>query len=175
MWLREGSGQPTSRECAEAFMERWVSWAGWPKNLVSDRGLHNRGRFSRTLGAHGVSIRNIGLESPEQLGRTERHGDLWKMNAKRVIRHKKVRGSFDMKLLACENNPVMNDNIRKEGYSPSQWLLGKMPRDVHSIYDEDEMANLGVISERLDPESAFQRKTEMRLACKRAFAENDCS
>ena len=44
-----------------------------------------------------------------------------------------------------------------------------------SIYDEDEFADLGVVSERMDPESAFQRQTELRLACKKAFAENDCS
>ncbi len=175
VWLREGAGQPKSRECAEAFMERWVSWAGWPKNLVCDRGLHNRGRFSRMLGAHGICPRNIGLESPEQLGRTERHGDIWKMNAKRVIRHRKVRGSAEMRMLACENNSVMNENIRKGGFSPAQWVLGKNPRDVGSIFDEDEHAHLGVVSERIDPESAFQRKIELRLACKKAFAENDCS
>ena len=32
-----------------------------------------------------------------------------------------------------------------------------------------------MVSERLDPESAFQLKTQMRLACKKAFAEEDCS
>ena len=43
------------------------------------------------------------------------------------------------------------------------------------MFDEDEHAHLGVVSERMDPESAFQRKIELRLACKKAFAENDCS
>eukprot|EP00973_Karenia_brevis_P034213 4719051-Karenia_brevis.AAC.1 len=56
-----------------------------PKNVTTDRGLNSRGRFARRLGAHGICIRNIALESPEQLGQTERHGDIWKEHAKRAI------------------------------------------------------------------------------------------
>ena len=31
------------------------------------------------------------------------------------------------------------------------------------------------ISERLDPDSVFQERIEMKLACKKAFAQTDCS
>ena len=80
-----------------------------------------------------------------------------------------------MRLLAAETNQILNDNTRKGGYSPSQWVLGKFPRRPGDLFDEDEFADLGVVSERLDPHSAFQKQTQMRLACKRAFAEEDCS
>ena len=33
----------------------------------TDRGLHNRGCFSKALAAHGVVQRFAGLEAPEQL------------------------------------------------------------------------------------------------------------
>ena len=51
MVAHEG-GQPKSRKCLEKFMTHWVAWAGWPKVLTSDRGLHNRGNVARMLGAH---------------------------------------------------------------------------------------------------------------------------
>ena len=91
--LLEGEGTPKSSHCAKAFMSAWVSWAGWPKNVVVDRGLHNRGAFAKLLAAHGICIRHIALESPEQLGRVERHGGMWKAVAKRVIRSQRVRGA----------------------------------------------------------------------------------
>ena len=74
MHLREGKGTPKSQECLDAFMLGWVSWAGWPEQVITDRGLHNRGVFAKTLGANGIAIRNTGVEAPEQLGAVERHG-----------------------------------------------------------------------------------------------------
>ena len=77
-------------------MQSWVSWAGWPKELTADRGLHNRGEFSRMLGAHGICPKNVGLESPEQLGRVERHGALWKKVAGRTVHSQRIKGEADM-------------------------------------------------------------------------------
>ena len=48
-------------------MAHWVSWAGWLRIVTTDRGLHNRGYFSKALAAHGVVQRFSGLEEPEQL------------------------------------------------------------------------------------------------------------
>ena len=100
------------------------------------------------LGAHGISPKHIGLESPEQLGRVERHGDMWKGIAKRVINSKRVKGPEQMQLMAYELNATINDGARKGGYSPSQWVLGKFPRRPGSgnMMDEDEFADLGVLS-----------------------------
>ncbi len=166
---------PSSRICAVAFLQGWVSWAGWPKHIVTDRGLHNRGVFSRLLGSRGICIRNIGLESPEQLGRTERHGGMWKATAKRAIYSQQIRGTDEMIILALSNNSQLNDGTRKGGFSPSQWVLGKSPRNPGNIHDEDEFADLGVISAELDPEAAFARLTQIRTACRGAFAAEDSS
>ena len=53
-FLCKGPGSPSSKLCGHTFMMQWVSWAGWPKQVVVDRGTHNRGYFSRMLGAHGI-------------------------------------------------------------------------------------------------------------------------
>ena len=70
--LCKGPGTPKSRLCGMMFMQSWVNWAGWPKYVRVDRGLHNRGYFARMLGAHGICPLNAGLESPEHIGKVEK-------------------------------------------------------------------------------------------------------
>ena len=62
--VRVGGGQPSSAKCLQKFMKYWASPFGWPKVITHDRGLHNRGAFAYGLAAHGVLIRQAGLESP---------------------------------------------------------------------------------------------------------------
>ena len=83
--IKVGGSQATSKECLKAFQSTWMSWAGPPREVVSDRELHNRGEFSKELSSMGCQITQIGVESPEQLGRTERHGGLLKAMVIRVI------------------------------------------------------------------------------------------
>ena len=83
--LGKGPGTPKSRLCGLTIMEAWVSWAGWPRHVRVDRGMHNRGYFAIMLGAHGICPFSAGLESPEQIGNTERHGGIWQRPATRVI------------------------------------------------------------------------------------------
>ena len=83
--LREGKGTPTSSQCLDTFMQHWVSWAGYPSEVTCDRGLNNRGIFAKELAAAGVYVGNIGLEAPYQLGKVERHGDMWKKVAGRTV------------------------------------------------------------------------------------------
>ena len=60
-----------------------------------------------------TEIRNTALESPEQLGRTERHGGMWKATAKRVIQSFKIVGEEDMTLMALNNNGSMSESARR--------------------------------------------------------------
>ena len=76
--LCKGPGTPKSRLCGMMCMQYWVSWAGWPKHVRVDRGLHNRGYFALMPGAHGICPFNAGLESPEHIGKVERKGGMWK-------------------------------------------------------------------------------------------------
>eukprot|EP00973_Karenia_brevis_P085376 11847813-Karenia_brevis.AAC.1 len=51
--LREGKGTPTSLQRLDAMMQYWISWGGYPKEIVADRGLNNRGIFAKELSAAG--------------------------------------------------------------------------------------------------------------------------
>ena len=175
VYLRAGKGTPKSGLCMEAFQTAWTSWAGWPKEVTTDRGLHNRGLFARKLGVMGVSIKNIGLESPEQLGRVERHGGIWKGCGKRVVSSQRITGTEQMRLLATELNPILNDGMKKGGFAPSQWVLGRYPNRPGTLYDEDTALDLGIVSDQVDPNAAFALQNRIRTACRKAFAEHDCS
>ena len=104
-----------------------------------DRGFHNRGKFSRTLAQHSIPITNIGLEAPEQIGSVERHGDLWKMIAKRVVSSMKITCATQMAMLTPEVNTIKNDQSRNGGFSPSQWILGN--RQIDQV--DSSKKNLG--------------------------------
>ena len=74
----EGHGNPRSSKCLSKFQSHWTTRTGWPAFAITDRGLHNRGVFSRAMVLNGTFQRNAGLEAPEHLGRGERHGGLLK-------------------------------------------------------------------------------------------------
>eukprot|EP00973_Karenia_brevis_P096030 12430305-Karenia_brevis.AAC.1 len=57
--LREGRGTPTSLRCLDTMMQTWISWGAYPKEIVADRGLNNRGIFATELSAGGVYCSNI--------------------------------------------------------------------------------------------------------------------
>ena len=172
--VRVGGSQPTSRKCYDKFVQHWVKWAGWPSIVTVDRGTHNRGVFTRGLAAHGVYVRPTGLESPEQLGRGERHGGLFKKALKRIVRVHHIVGKVAMKMAGAEATCEKNDMIRRGGFSPSQWVLGKAPRGVGHLLDEEELGQLGVLEDRTDPATEFAINASYRLTARKAFVQYDC-
>ena len=79
-----GAGQASSRSCLDALMKRRFSWAGHPVAIMCDRGLHNRGVLQQYMDEHNIQVYHVPLESPESLGRVERHGGLLKALFRRV-------------------------------------------------------------------------------------------
>ena len=88
----EGGGPPSSADMARALSSIWFSWAGPPETVVLDRGLENRGQLQRLLTSHGVLLRYIGVESPYQLGRGERHGGILKEVVKALVTSRQLHG-----------------------------------------------------------------------------------
>ena len=151
--VAEGVGQPTSTACFRKFMKTWVSWANWPKVVSSDRGLHNRGNFAKGLEAHGVYLRQAGLENPEGIARGERHGGMWKETFRKIVKVFGIIGKQQVKLATSVVNPTKNGEIRHGGFTPEQWVVGKSTRVPGSMIDEDEFGQLGVLENAVDPQS----------------------
>ena len=169
--VRAGGGQPSSAKCLRKFMQHWASPFGWPKVVTHDRGLHNRGAFAHGLSSHGVQIRQAGLESPEHIGKCERHGGIIKRAFKRLVKDHHVVGKDDVKKAMLEAQVAKNEFMRVGGFSPTQWVLGRLPRGVGHVLDEEELGQLGVLSGRLDARTAFGRQAEFRHTA----VHEDCS
>ena len=168
-------GQPSSGKCLAKFTRFWASWAGFPRVVCTDRGLHNRGAFAKGMSDHGVQIRTAGLESPEHIGRGERHGGIVKRTWRRVCRQLLCVGKEQAKTAMASIVSEKNDYIRHGGFSPSQWVIGKRPRGIAELLDEDEFANLGSIQSSLDGATAFGRIAEIRHRARKALVHQDCS
>ena len=81
----------TSARCLEAIKKRWISWAGNP-----NRGLQNRGVLSQYMSSQGIQVYRAPLETPEAIGRVERHGGVLKGMARKVISQTQARGEVEI-------------------------------------------------------------------------------
>ena len=136
-WVAPG-GVPRSSVCAQALRDGWVQWTGPPKQCLLDRGAHNRDKFVELLNAHGIDIRFGGLEAPFQLGRTERQGGILKRILKPVIQDKQVIGVEEIKMVIAEAVTIKNNRLHHQGFTPSQCVLGRLPREVCSLTAHDD-------------------------------------
>ena len=142
--VKEGGGQPASEACAKALMTKWIAWAGWPRACIMDRGLHNRGAVARVLSSHGCKIEFAPLETPAAIGKVERHGGILKAMVRKVTADTETAGLADFEMLLQERTSTKNNMQRTNGYSASQWVLGKRPRMPGSVTDMSESADMGV-------------------------------
>lgn len=112
------TGPPSSSSGLKAVCEGWVRWAGWPKSIACDRGVHNRGIFAFTAGANGCRTRPAGLEAPKQIGRVERRDDVLKKMAQKAIRETKAIGKPHMDMVTTETINAVNEMSRRGGIAP---------------------------------------------------------
>ena len=121
--IREGKNA-TSSQVLKPLCDRWIAWAGHPKQLVTDRGLHFRGVLYRYLSGHGVQVHTASLETPEAIGRVERHGGIGKAMYKQVCAETQCQGIEQIQTVLNEVCSIKNTTARHSELSPSQWVLG---------------------------------------------------
>ena len=80
-----------------------------------------------------------------------------------------------MEFAVTESVGIKNHRVNRNGFSPSQWVLGRNPPDVESLTTLFPEAKLGVHQEILDGESAFAQQMMIRGAAKEAFSQVDSS
>ena len=131
--VRSGPGQSTSTRCLEATKKRWISWAGNPNAVQCDRGLHSRGILAQYMSSQGFQVYHAPLETPEAIGRVEHHGGVLKGMARKVIAQTHARGEVEIQSVLDESCLTKNSLLRNGGYSPSQWVLDKAPREAPSL------------------------------------------
>ena len=173
--VRERPGQASSSTCLDALKRKWMTWAGHPEVLRCDRGLRNRGVLAQWMSSHGTQVHHAPLETPEAIGRVERHGGVVKGMARKVIAQTQAAGRASVQSVLDERCATKNSLLRHGGYSPSQWVLGKAPRGVPSLMDEEGHADLGSTQDTIDPESRFALQHQARAEAKKALVRMDTS
>ncbi len=136
-----GGGQPSSHTCWKKFQKVWAQWAGFPVMITTDRGLHNRGSFARGMTANGVYMRQAALESPWQLGKGERHGGILKILMKKLITDQGASTKDEIKSLLSTALITKNGFMKRGGFTASQWVLGKLPREPGAILNDMRSAS----------------------------------
>ena len=123
------------------------------------------------MSSQGIQVYHAPLETPEAIGRVEHHGGVLKGMARKVIAQTQARGEVEIQSVLDESCLTKNGLHRNGGYSPSQWVLGKTPREAPSLVSEDQFADLGAIEDQVDPESRFAFQHQ----AKKAFMHLDTS
>ena len=138
--------------------------------VACDRGTHNRGIFGTTLAQKSVRIRPAGLESPEQIGRTERRNALLKDMLTKTIKDTNAigRDAVDMALSECLN--AINEMSRHGGFAPCQWVLSKFPRTPATQGDEAEAHDIGATQAHVDGPTAFALQSKYREAARKRLS-----
>ena len=90
-------------------------------------------------------ILDAGLESPEHIGRGERHGDFFKKDFKTCIKYYEIIGQERMNIAAaicCETNQYHSEKRR---HQPPPVGVGVNPRIPRLMTEEEELKQLGVL------------------------------
>ena len=159
---------PGPRGMSKAFHEVWVRPYGVPKVVYMDPDHRNIGQdFQQYLAHYNIQLLHAAAESHWQLGRVEISNRVLRNMAQRVWRTTHGRSPEEV-IEMCGS--VRNDYLRKCGFSPSQWFLGRDPRHAASLADIDEQSNPVTQSQVLaDPK--FAARVMLREQARQAFLE----
>ena len=170
--LDDTSFNPTSEAVLRAFEIGWTSWAGYPEyGVFSDRAKYFISEFAQAMEAAGCDFDCAARASPWQLGQVERHGHIWKSILKRIVWCEQLAGRDQMFHATSAVNSAKNNLVRKSGFSPSQWVLGKSIRLPTDLTEDSEAVRLGALSLSMNPSNQFYLKTKLRFAAREAFMQ----
>ena len=82
--------------------------------MQCDRGLHNRGVLAQYMSVKGFQVYHAPLETPEAIGRVERHGGVLKGMARKVISQTQARGAVQIQSVLDESCLTKNSLLEME-------------------------------------------------------------
>ena len=123
------------------------------------------------MSSRGIIIRNIGVELPEQLGLVERHGGILKGMMLRFIHELGLCGELQVKEALSEALSTKNSQSRIKGFTPTQWVFGKLPKEPGKA--TDEKLDLGILEAMTDERDEFAQLLEVRETARKAFIRED--
>ena len=158
---------PTGHSMAEAFHNVWSRPYGLPNTIYMDPAMANISKpFQAYLARNDVKLLLAAAESHWQLGLVEVTNRILRNMAQKVWRttNRSVEETIEM----CAT--TRNEQLRRCGFSPSQWFLGQDSRQVGMLRDLEQQNNITTASRYLaDPD--FHDKVRLREQAAVAFHE----
>ena len=171
--IRYGGGNPTGKEIFEDLMSRWVAWAGMRYRCFMDQGRNNMAQVRTQLIERGVHCEFTSLEQHHHLGRCERAGGVWKEIWRRVCFDQQLMSEGDVDVGTAQTNAAKNSMMRRGGFAPVQWVLGRDVRIPGSLVDPLEASRLETHEAILTPGSSIAKQVALRDAARKAYIEVD--
>ena len=165
-------GSRLARECLD---RGWLSWAGPPDRLYYDKTKGHLGEEFASLGEEfSMELVPVPAEAWWLKARIERAIDFWKDLYSRVNQSCNLTEDDDPFLWTSRITWACNTHLRKNGFSPYQYVLGRNPRVPASVTEtlESQKTNLTAHWWVLNDDGA-RRSEEIRAAASRAFYELD--
>ena len=157
--------RPGPNQMSKAFHEVWTRPFGAPKIVFADP--HNMTLsmdFQQYLSDHDIVLLHCATESHYQLGQVE-------------IANRVLRGMAQRCWITTNRPPeecietcctVRNDQLRKSGFSPAQWFLGRSPRLAGLLRDVDEQTSF-VNQTKYFSDPSFNEKVNLMEEAAKAF------
>ena len=97
---------PSFHTRLQAYVYDWSRQTGWSRLVRYEQEAHDGGVSSSILIKNGVMIKPAGMETPEQISRIGRRGDMYKKTTSKATEDTHVSGteSKDMILGECLSN-----------------------------------------------------------------------
>ena len=158
---------PGGYQLSKAFHNAWTRPYGAPKIIYMDPATSSiSADFQKYMMQNNIQLLHCGAESHWQLGRVEVANRVLRGMAQRCWQDSD-RPEYEI-IETCAS--VRNEQLRKHGFSPSQWFLGQDVKHAAMLHDVEEQRNFPVQTQVLaDPE--FASKIKLREAAARAFLE----
>ena len=158
----------TSASIRQALLDRWMSWAGVPQEIVLDPAQTNLSDALTTpQELLGSKISTTAAEAHWQLGKVEVHGGWFQRVLQKVIAdtmpHDKITWLECVSASHCKN-----ELIQTYGMTPAQFVFGRNPQVPSNLLDEP--LNIVPATAALYEES-LQRSIEIRQSARKALIE----
>ena len=165
----------TSIQLSLLINKHWVSWAGPPKELITDSaGEFCSEEFSKYLQSMDTKGHTVAAEAHWQLGRCERHGAILQTMLDKYQQDQPISSDdeFEMALQHC--CAAKNSLSRYRGYSPEILVLGKSRHVPASNMNEEPGPADMLADQTLDLPESSQTLEVIKMFLTKPPTERKC-
>jgi hypothetical protein len=153
----------------ELFKATWSCWAGPPDTAIYDAAKGHLSDDFQLYGDENLTLmRPDPAESPNSKGRIERAIDVWKAMFAKVSRDMQFSHEHSMKVASSMITWACKNHLRKSGFTPYQFVLGRSPRIPKTAALQDGRLNLSAHDHVLQADGT-RRAEKIRTAAIQAF------